>query len=210
MAINTFTYKLLNLPVCSILAIIIFAVSLFGFFNKKYVLKLLLHPVSILRDKQYYRLFTSDLVHHDFIHLMLNEVMFFTYGGNLEQHLNEKLPLGSLRFVAIYICSCLFSSVGSTLRNRDNFGYSSAGASGSVIGCLFSYTMVQPNMVAFSLPVIGYVTNVYFSLIVIIGISIYKWRRSNELLNHDLHFFGALGGIISTLVFCPEIVKWPG
>lgn len=210
MSFATLVRFLSNFPVCLVLGTAILVISLAGFHNRGYVFRLFLHPVSIIRDRQYYRLFTSDLVHHNLFHLILNEAMLFTYGGNLETHLNRKLSFGSIRFSAIYIFSCLFASVFATIRNRRDFGYSSAGASGSIMGCLFGFTILQPGMVAFALPVVGNVTNLYFSLIVIIGVVVYRQRRNNELLNHDLHFFGALGGLVGTLIFCPGIIKWPG
>lgn len=162
-------------------------------------MKLMLHPYSVVKEKEYYRLITSDFVHHDFMHLCLNELMIFAYCANLEQYLNKTSPIGSWEFLLIYVTSCVAGGIGVTIIHRKSFDYSSAGASGSVIGCLFSYTILQPDIIAFYLPGLGPIKNLYFGLICIVAFIVYQWRTKNDLVNHEVHFFSALGGIFITL-----------
>ena len=167
----------------------------------------MLHPESVVQGREYYRLLTSDLVHNDFGHLVLNEIMLFTYCVNLEAFLNDNHTNGSLLFLGIYLVSCLSGAVVTTLFHKWDEGYSSAGASGSIIGCLFSYTILSPNITAFYLPALGGVKNLYFGIICLAVFIIYQKRTKNTMLNHEVHFFGAVGGILTTLILIPHIIK---
>lgn len=194
-------------PVSTVLGLCILVTSVVSLFKRKYLLMLLLHPVSIIRDNQYYRLLTSDLVHNDFTHLLINEVLLITYCSNLEVYLNRTGKFGSEKFFLIYLTSCITGSLITTIRHSRDFSYSSAGASGSIMGCLFSFSILQPHLTAFFLPGIGPVPNLYFGLICIAGLVIYQLKSKNALLNHEVHFFGAIGGIVSTLLLFPGIIK---
>jgi len=179
----------------------------YAHFNPKLRLKLVLHPVSVVKDKQYYRLLSSDFIHHDFAHLMLNLLLLYGYGGNLEDYLNQKSDFGSLEYLGIYLFSCLSGTVLATLIHRKDSGFTSAGASGSLMGCMFSYVLLQPHRTAFYLPVAGPVENLYFGLISIILLIVYQWKSKNELISHEQHFFGALGGITMTLLLFPGLIR---
>lgn len=196
-----------QMPVTWCLMLTILLSSCISLLNKNYFLRLLLHPVSILREKQVYRLFTSDFVHNDPVHLLMNEVMLFFVCGDLERYLRGQSATGSLKYGIIYLMSLLAGSIAVTLLNREDFEYLSAGASGSVLGCMFSYTMLQPHVIAFYLPVIGGVRNEFDALIFIGGLIYYKIRSKNTMINHELHFFGALGGILVTLVMFSQLIN---
>jgi membrane associated rhomboid family serine protease len=169
--------------------------------------RLFLHPVSIVRQQEYYRLVSSDLVHHDLVHLLLNEYLLIIYGKNLEAYLNHTVTYGSLKFLVIYLVSCLCGTMGVTIMHRKDSGFSSAGASGSLMGCMFAYIMMQPRRVAFFAPAIGPISNLYFGLICILALIIYQRRSKNELISHEQHFFGALGGMLAALILIPGIIK---
>ncbi|WP_429380305.1 rhomboid family intramembrane serine protease [Mucilaginibacter sp. UYCu711] len=174
-------------------------------FSKKLHLKFILHPVSIFRHSEYYRLFTSDLVHNDIGHFLLNEVMAFYVCGDLERNLRSRSAHGSLLLLIIYLVSFASGIIYTTFRHRRDFDYSSAGASGSIIGCMMSFMILAPSYIALYLPLIGGIKNIYASLIVLIGLIIYKVRSGNELMDHERHFFSALGGILITLVLFPGV-----
>ena len=196
-----------EMPVTWFLMLTILLSSSISLFRRDYFLRLLLHPVSVIREKQFYRLFTADFVHNDPIHLLMNEVMLFFVCGNLETFLRAQSPYGSLRYGVIYLSSLLAGSLAVSLLNQDDFDYLSAGASGSVLGCMFSYTILQPHVIAFYLPVVGGVQNQFDALLFIGGLIYYKMRSKNTMINHELHFYGALGGIAVTLIMFSEMIN---
>src|SRR5580658_9624039 len=111
-------------PTTLLLMLLIFVCSCFSLYSNRFFLKMLLHPYSIIRQREYYRVITSDLVHNDITHLLLNEIMIFTYCGRLEQFLNKVRHRGSEKFLLIYFVSCLSGTIIVTLRNYKDFGYS--------------------------------------------------------------------------------------
>ncbi|MFI5162350.1 MAG: rhomboid family intramembrane serine protease [Sphingobacteriales bacterium] len=177
-----------------------------GFYHKVFFSKLILHPYSIVRQKEYYRLFTSDLVHVDFMHLLLNELMLYLICGSLEEHLKIGSAHGSWQFLFIYACSLFSGVVVTTLRHRKQFDYSGAGASGSLMGCMMSFMILKPNYIAFYLPVIGGVKNTWTAIIFIVILIWYQQQRKNRLFNHELHFWGAIGGIAATFILFPGVL----
>lgn len=197
-----------EMPVTWFLMLTIFLSSSVSLLNKKVFLRFLLHPVTVVRERQFYRLITSDFVHNDPIHLLMNETMLCFVCGHLEQFLRTHESCGSLMYAVIYISSSLAGSLTVTFLNRKDFSYSSAGASGSVLGCMFSYTILQPEVIAFYLPLLGGVKNKFDALIFIVGLIYYKIKSRNTMINHELHFFGALGGIIMTLILFSRLISF--
>lgn len=187
-------------PATCAIMVVILACSCIGFFSRYFFMKTILHPYSVVKEHQYYRLFSGDLVSNDPMHLVLNELMLCFFGGKLEQELNRRSHHGSLHFLLVYLCSWFCGVVYTTLRYRGDFEYSSAGASGSILGCAVSFMILVPNKIAFYLPVFGGVKNKYDALILILILIVYQKRTNNPMVNHELHLFGAVGGIIATLM----------
>lgn len=189
-----------DMPVTVTMMIIMVLTSIAGFFNKAFLIKLIHHPVSMISGREYCRVLTSDLVHNDPIHLVVNEGMMLFICGTLETYLRAGSSYGSMIFAGIYLTSHLAGILATTIRHRRNFEYSSAGASGSICGCMMCFMILQPKVIAFYLPVVGGVTNLYAGLIVFAGLIIYQRRTKNELMDHELHFYSAVGGIIATVL----------
>ena len=193
-------------PACYLIIAGIFVTSLFSIYNKTVLTQLFFHPYSVISNHQYYRLISGDFVHNDIIHLFINEIILVTFGSNLESYLNLKMNHGSLAFLTIYLGSCLAGTIPAAIRHFRDFTYSSAGASGTITGCIFSYVMLRPKETAYFLPAIGAVNNLYGGLVFLMGLIIYRWKSDNELINHEVHFYGAIGGIVITLLLIPGII----
>ncbi|AYL95305.1 rhomboid family intramembrane serine protease [Mucilaginibacter celer] len=188
-------------PATYTLMISILFISVIGFYHQAFFYKLILHPYTIVHKREYYRLCTSDFVHVDFVHLILNLVAFYVICSDLEELLNKKSVHGSLHFLTIYAISMLTANITATIRSRNNFNYSSAGASGSIMGCLFAFMLLDPFGHAVNIAVLGPVKNIYTAPLYIAMLTYYKWKKKNEAINHDLHLYGAIGGIAASLLF---------
>lgn len=197
---TTITKAILSAPVCYSLIAVITMISLWAMKDQRLFFQLLLHPSGIVELKEFYRLFTGDLVHNDLVHLLINQIMLFTFGTRLEEYLLTTTTAGSLKFLAIYSSSCLAGSLFTTARHWKDESYTNAGASGSIIGCLLGYVLLQPDIIAFYVPVFGGVRNIFGGLICIIAYMIYQFRYSEANVNHEVHFFGGLGGITATMI----------
>jgi len=197
-------------PVSAILMLITAISSLYGLYDKKYFLSLILHPTGIVKHKEYYRLFTSELIHNDLGHLLMNEVMYYLICVNLEQMLNGRSATGSGIFLVIYAVSYFTGIAVITLRHRNDFGYSSAGASGSIMGCMMSFMILKPDYIGLYLPVWGGVKNSVMALLFIAVLIVYQYRTKNRLMNNELHFYSGVGGILATFALFPDVINLTG
>jgi membrane associated rhomboid family serine protease len=193
-------------PVTFVLMVLILIFSSISLYRKAFFMRMILHPYSIVKQKQYYRLFTSDLVHNDIMHLLLNEVMLYLMCANLEEYLRMKSAYGSWEFLFIYLFSFFSGVIITTFRHRNQFDYSSAGASGSILGCMLSFMILKPNYIAVFLPVVGGLKNIYTAPVFILLLIWNQRKRKNQLLDHELHFYSVLGGIVATFILFPTLI----
>jgi membrane associated rhomboid family serine protease len=193
-------------PVTFFIMLVVFFVSTSGLLNRKLFFQFILHPQSITRDKQYYRILTADWTNADFMHLMLNEFMLYVFCSDLEETLRAKAQSGSIQFLIIYLTSLLLGSFIIIVRHRHDFQYSTTGTSGSIMGCMFSFMLLDPNYVLYYLPGGLKITNLYGGLAYILLLILYQKRKKNQTVNHEFHFYGAIGGILATLVLYPGII----
>ncbi len=194
-----------TMPATVIIIAIILIFSVLAFRYKSFYLKMIHHPGSLLKNKEYHRLFTSDLVHNDFMHLLVNEAMVLFIGGNLEEVLRKQSVYGTLEFVFIYLFSHFTGIALTTIRHRNDFEYSSAGASGSVLGCMMAFMILKPDYIGLYVPIVGGLKNIYVGLVVIVGLIIYQRRAGNPMMDNELHFYSALGGIAATFILFPHL-----
>ena len=91
----------------------------------------------LISDGEYWRLFTAMFLHSGFMHLGLNGVVLFIFGGMVER------SYGHARFLLIYVLAGLSGSVASYLFNSIAIGAGASGAIFGVIGALAAYFLVQ-------------------------------------------------------------------
>ena len=115
-------------------------ISLYAFYGNQEVYgKLMLHPYSIVHDRQWYRFIGVGFVHADLAHLMFNMLTFYFFAFKLET------MTGTMELIIIYFASMILSSVTTVIKNKDNFEYRAVGASGAISGLLFSFILFAPN-----------------------------------------------------------------
>lgn len=195
-----------SMPVTVVMMAVMLIAGVTGFRNRAFFMKLIHHPFSMINGREYFRALTSDLIHNDPVHLLVNECMMFFICGTLEAYLRKVTHYGSLIFTLIYVVSHMTGILVTTVRHRSDFEYSSAGASGSICGCMMAFMILQPKSTAFYLPVAGGVPNLYAGLIVFAGLIIYQRRTANELMDHELHFYSAIGGVVITLAIFNSLI----
>jgi len=189
------------------LMLLIFSGSLATFSINGLYPRLLLHPFSVVEQKEYYRLLTFDFIHHDLLHLGLNLLVMWVSCIPLEQFLRTRSLHGSLEFLLIYFAAHLCGATYVTIKYHKNYDYSCVGASGSILGCLFSYMLLKPHLIAFYLPVVGGVQNTFSALIYILILIKLQFGKDSAY-SHELHLFGGLGGVVMSLLLFPGILRF--
>ncbi|MBL1410278.1 rhomboid family intramembrane serine protease [Sphingobacterium faecale] len=198
---------ILQTPVASILFAVTIATSIYAFSNPQLYSSMMLHPYSIHRDKRkWYTVFTSGIIHADWGHLLFNMITFYYFGFALESFFVQVSgDIGHLYFALLYILSLVLSDIPTILQQKNNPGYYSLGASGAISAALFGYILFQPKAmlgIFMIIPMPAYVFAVLY-----IGYCIWASKNSNDRINHDAHLFGALSGILITILFYPWIFR---
>ena len=196
---------LIQTPVASFIFAITIATSVYIFSNPQLLHKLMLNPYSINRDKtKWYTVLTSGIVHADWMHLIFNMMTFYYFGFALELIFVEASgEIGHLYFAGLYIVSLVLSDIPTIFQNKNNPSYFSLGASGAISAVLFSFILFYPQVelrIFFAIPLPAYVFAALY-----VGYCIWASKKANDNINHDAHLFGALAGVIITLILYPWI-----
>ena len=179
-------------------------VSFLSFSNEKMMDELIFYPPAITRDNQWYRFITSGFIHADIQHLAFNMFTLYFFGKNWESAYNDYLGLGKIWYIILYLGALVVSQMPSYIKNRNNYHYRSLGASGAVSAIVFSMILLMPwsTLYVFILPVPAIIYAVLY-----LGYTIYMSRKGGDSINHDAHLWGAIFGIIFSIVLKPEVVS---
>jgi len=187
-------------PVASILFIVTIIASLIAFSNERLYGELMLHPYSIARGQRIWTVITSGFIHRDWMHLFFNMFSFFAFAFQLE------VLLGHWQFGFLYMVSLVLSDLPSISKHKEDYGYHSLGASGAISAVLFSFIMFNPmaelRMFPFPFPIKAIIFGVLYLVY-----CAYASKQSRDTINHDAHFFGALSGIMITILLYHEVVQ---
>tara|TARA_B100001248_G_C27285204_1_gene409727 strand:- start:218 stop:853 length:636 start_codon:yes stop_codon:yes gene_type:complete len=185
----------------SITFIIIIAnilISFYGFKNNGFFLKNKFN-ISSLKSGEYYRLITSGFLHVDFNHLLLNMLTLFFF---INPVINT---LGFLYFFIIYFFCLLGGNLFAYYYHIKENNYSAVGASGAVMGIIFSSILLNPSMKLFfifiPIPIPGYLFGIGYLLYTILGM-----KNKNDSIGHSAHFGGAVAGLLFTVILVPSII----
>lgn len=188
-----------NTPVASIIFLFTIITSIYAFNDSSLFGKFMLHPYSVYRKQNVYTLITSGLIHANWMHLVFNMFTFYAFAFRLEQE------VGSIRFGLIYFIGLILSDIPTVIKQRDNYHYHSLGASGAVSAVLFSYILFFPlsTLIIFPLPIPIWAA--LFGVLYLVY-SYYMSTNTRDNINHDAHLFGAITGIIITILVVPGII----
>lgn len=194
-------FEILNTsPVATIIFIFTIVTSVYAFYNEETYGKFMLHPYSVAKGKNVYQLITSGFIHKDWSHLGFNMFSYFFFAFDLEK------TIGHWQFGLLYFLSLILSDIPSVYKHRNNFNYNSLGASGAVCAVLFSFIMFSPASPLYIFPIPFPVPSVIYGFLFLIYTS-YAGRKSNDGINHDAHFYGALAGVFITIALYPEAIQ---
>ena len=91
------------------------------------------------------------------------------------------------------------------LKHKDHYSYYSLGASGAVSAVIFSAILYNPLARMVILPIPIPIPAVIFGVLYLVYCH-YASKYSRDQINHDAHFYGALSGLIITIIFHHEIL----
>jgi membrane associated rhomboid family serine protease len=186
-------------PVASLIFIFTIVTSIYAFNDHVLYGRFMLHPYSVYRKNKVYTLITSGLIHANWMHLIFNMFTFFFFAFKLEA------TIGHWQFGMVYFLGMVLADLPSVVKHKGDFWYNSLGASGAIAAVLFSYILFYPfdTLMIFPLPIPIWAC--LFGILYLIYCA-YMSRNSRDNINHDAHLFGAIAGVLITVILEPRIV----
>ncbi|MEM0516973.1 MULTISPECIES: rhomboid family intramembrane serine protease [Aequorivita] len=174
-------------------------ISLKGFNDFSFFEKYKFNIAGIRRGEQI-RMFSSAFLHADFSHLLFNMLTLYFFAPVVI------MSVGVTYFVIIYVASLIIGNLLSFYFHKDEYHYSAIGASGAVMGVLYSAILFFPDMGLYlffiPIPIPAWLFGMGYLLY-----SIYGMKKRLGNIGHDAHIGGAIGGYVLTLVFAPYLFQ---
>jgi len=186
-------------PVATLIFVITIVTTLFAFSNETLMDNLILHPYSVSRGQRVYTVITSGLIHKDWMHLLFNMFSYYCFAFNLEK------SLGHWQFGLLYLVSLILSDLPTVYKYKNDYNYHCLGASGAVSAVIFSAILFEPWGTLYIMPIPFPIWFFVFGILYLVYCNFAsKYARDN--VNHDAHLFGALSGLILTVILAPHIL----
>ncbi|MBL4625401.1 MAG: rhomboid family intramembrane serine protease [Flavobacteriales bacterium] len=188
--------------------IITVAVSLLSLNNREYFYRFQYNPYVVKHNKQWYRIFSHALIHGDYMHLFFNMYVLYNFGTIAEEYyIGIFGAKGILLYGVLYVGGVMFAALPAYKKHSENSYYNSVGASGAVSAVLFASILFMPTaglhimFIPISIPAF-----VFGGLYLIL--EAYMDKKSNDNIAHDAHIWGALFGIVFTIILKPAIALY--
>lgn len=176
-------------------------VSFPAFSNARMKEDLLFWPYEIRHRGQLYRFLSGGVIHADTMHLLFNMVSLYSFGTALETFMFPVLFADKSKalYVGLYVLGIIAAGIPDYFKYQHQSYYRALGASGAVSAVIFAAITIQPNLPIrfFFIPIDipGYIFGFIF-----LGLSYYLAKRGGGNIGHNAHFWGAVFGVIYTLL----------
>lgn len=167
-------------------------ISFKGFEDLSFFRKYQFHVGSI-RSGEQIRMISSGFLHVDIGHLAFNMLSLYFFAPYVYGILNN------FSFILIYFASLIFGSLLTMIFHKDEYSYSAVGASGAVMGIIYSAILLEPRILIY-----GFIPGYLFGIIYLLY-SIYGMKAKSDNIGHTAHFGGAIGGYFFTLMKKPSL-----
>lgn len=186
-------------------------ISIMAFNQPEVFSRLQLNPYQVYHRKEWYRLITHGFVHVDWMHLLINMFVLYSFGSQVENVFESLQQADYLRYyqmwyTVFYITAIVISSLLTVAKHRNDAYYNSVGASGAVSAVVFFYIFFAPYqklLLFMIIPIPGILFGVAYLVY-----SQYMSRKSNDNINHDAHFVGAVYGFLFPLLIKFSLITY--
>jgi len=197
-----------NITVLIVIATSLVSILCFG--SDSLFSKLLFNPYQVWHRREVHRLLTHGFVHADWMHLIINMIVLYSFGSNVERWFIQLKYSGYLEnptlvYCLLYFGGIIIASLISLFRYRDNYQYNSVGASGAVSAVVFASIFFAPMERLYFFAAIP-IPGIVFAILYLVYTS-YMSRRNRDNVNHDAHFAGAVFGFIFPLLIDFELIS---
>lgn len=190
-------------PITILLIAVTSIFSYLGFTNQSLQDKTIMWPYYVKRKNEYYRMITSGFLHADWMHLIFNMFTLYFFGRNIEILFAAYGLGGNLSYIALYLTSLIVADIPGYLKHQDDYGYRALGASGAVSAVVFAAIVFSPWTSIYLYGAIRISATVYAALFIFY--SVYMDKKGGDNINHNAHLWGAVYGLIFTLILIAAI-----
>lgn len=174
-------------------------VTMAAFSRKELYELLMFHADAVVHHGEWWRLFTTSLVHASWPHLFFNAFSLLSFGIFLEG------AMGTWRFALLYVLGVIAATFSSLMIHRNNMEYRAVGASGGVCAVIGAATALFPDL-GMSLFFIPIAIPAWVFGSAFIAYSIIASRQQWGNIGHSAHLGGEFFGIGFALAFFPSVV----
>ena len=169
-------------------------ISYKGFNDTHFFRKYEFHIGSI-RSGEQFRMFSSGFLHVDLMHLLFNMFTLYMFAPFV---INSVV---AMYFAYLYFGSLIAGNLLTLYFHKDEYYYRAVGASGAVMGIIYSAILLEPNLYMYGF-IPGYIFGFAYLLF-----SIYGMKAKSDNIGHVAHFGGAIGGFGITLAKYPFLIS---
>ncbi len=189
-----------------ILIVVLIGTSLYGWSKPQIQQRLMMNPYRIRHNREYYRFISSGFAHSGYMHLFLNVFTFYFFGTYVERMFISEFgtELGLLYFLVLFIAGIVVSDLPTYFKYQNAPNYNSLGASGGVSSIVFAFILYNPTMkiwLFLAIPIPGFILGALY-----IVYSYYQSKNSIDKINHSAHLYGALFGLVFSILIKPRVV----
>ena len=158
----------------------------------------------INHQKEWWRFLTSGFIHADWMHLLVNMLVLYSFGQNVESEYYINFEDKAMYYyLVLYIGAIIIANAPSYAKYKNYPGFNSLGASGAVSAIVFAAILFNPWSKIYLFGVIG-IPGIIFGPLYLI----YEYqsgKKQHDSINHDAHFGGAIFGLLFTIALKPVI-----
>ncbi|HPH83524.1 MAG TPA: rhomboid family intramembrane serine protease [Flavobacteriales bacterium] len=192
----------LTLPLILINAV----VSISAFSKSEIMARYQFNAYMIYHRKQWYRFITHAFLHADWMHLIVNMFVLYTFGQFVEMNLAYHFgSISPLIYILLYFGAIIVSSISTYRKHKEDHWYNAVGASGAVSAVMFSSVVFGPFMKIYLYGILPLPAIIW--AFIYVGYSVYMSNRASDNINHDAHLWGGFYGMFLTLVLSPDIAR---
>lgn len=165
--------------------------------NPQMMQQLSFRPVLIKENGEYYRFLTKGFIHLNWEHLFVNMFVLYQFGRFAESLFAFMFgeAIGRIVYIIFYLSALVFSSVPNYFRYKDNFAYSSLGASGATSALVFAFIIYNPWQWFLFPPLPALLFGIGYLIY-----SNYMDKKGTDNIGHNAHYWGAVYGVLFTIV----------
>ena len=154
--------------------------------------------IGAIKRGEKIRFLSAGFLHADMMHLIFNMLTLYFFADYIIYKTNV------ITFLVIYFGSLLAGNLITYFFHKNQPHYSAIGASGAVMGILYSAILIDPSITLglFGIiPVPGYIFAIGYLLY-----SLYGMKNNIGNIGHTAHLGGAIAGYILTILLYPKVL----